>query len=290
MMDFKRVKLEDAADIRRYIARTPSKQLVNCFEAFYLWRDVYNITFAEIGGALVFKLEDEGEDVFFFPFGDYDLGRVVGALKEYCLGKSRPLKFVKVPADKVSELEGLYPGSVQIEPERDNFEYIYTADTFRYYKGAALQSKRNFVNYARKNYDWSYEPVSSGNLDQCRAFAERFEGDDSFNSDNAVLFSAIEDFGDLSLRGGLLRVDRDVEALFMVSPLEDRQTAAGLFLRGNHDMKGVIPTLYQQFFLDNPQFGFVNLAEDLGLEGLRKNKLSYMPSEIMELSGVAFIG
>ncbi len=68
--------------------------------------------------------------------------------------------------------------------------------------------------------------------------------------------------------------------------LADGETAAGLFLRGDHDKKGVIPLLYQIYFLHHTEFRYFNFGEDLGIEGLRKNKLSFQPAELLELYDV----
>ncbi len=91
------------------------------------------------------------------------------------------------------------------------------------------------------------------------------------------------DWESLTLEGGLIRIDGAISALFICSMLGDGETAAGLFLRGDHQKKGVIPLLYQIYFLHHTEFRTFNFGEDLGLEGLRKNKLSFQPTQMLEL-------
>lgn len=270
MLNFREITIEDRDAVSKYLAKSPSQQLINCFEAFYLWRDVYGITMAECCGYIVFRI---GERCF-FPMGSGDLQQVLAAIHD--------LKIIKATTENVA----LLGAGVCAQPVRDNFEYIYSASKFRDYRGAALQSKRNFVNYALKNYAWSYETVSQANIEECAVFARSFEGEGKFDSDNEALAVALRDFDRLSLAGGIIRVDGTVSALFITAPLCDGRTAAGLFLRGVHEMKGVIPLLYREFFRANAGFEYVNLAEDLGIEGLRKNKLSYDPDYLLELFDV----
>lgn len=288
-MEFNRIKLEAADFIRKCLKASPSRQMINCFESFYFWRYVYNISYAEMGGAAVVNLNHRGDEVFFYPFGDYDIEKVIPELKKYCEEKGISLKFIKVLNDQANELNEHFPDRFTVEPVRNNFEYVYETETFRFYRGAGLQSKRNFVNYAHKNYEWKYERVGAENIEECRAFSERFVGNTGLDSDNVALQSALDDFDRVVISGGVIRIDGEISAMLMTSPLEDGKTAAGMFLRADHGKKGVVPLLYQQYFTDKPQFEYFNLAEDLGLEGLRKNKLSYDPCEILELNDVTFL-
>lgn len=287
MLDFKRITIEDADILNDRLCLSPSKQLVDCFEAFYLWKDVFDIEYAVEKDLLVCKMTYEGETSFFYPFGKGDVASVLRQMEVYCVDRGIPFRLTKVASDHLASLDTVFPGCFTAVAYRENAEYIYTADCFRSYSGSALQSKRNFVNYARKNYAWNYEPVSEGNLSACADFASEFDGEGSFDLDSEALTNALSDYTELALDGGIIRVNGKVAALLICAALGDGETAAGLFLRGRHEMKGVIPLLYQEFFKANPRYKYFNLAEDLGLEGLRKNKLSYNPTELLELYEVS---
>jgi hypothetical protein len=286
MLRFQPITLRDAEKIGRYLSLAPSKQLVACFEAFYLWRDVLQVEWAEYEGFAIFRVcYEPGVPTFLFPFGAGDPTGVLLVLNEYQKRRSAPLRLSKVRPEQLP----LLPGDFTATASRDRAEYLYDTDIFRTYTGKALQPKRNFVNYARTNFDWRYEAVTADNLTECQEFASRFDGDDSFNDDSAALRNALTDWENLSLTGGLLRTDGAIAALFVCTLLSDGETAAGLFLRGDHTKKGVIPLLYQIYFLHHTEFKYFNFGEDLGVEGLRKNKLSFQPAEMLELYDIEMI-
>jgi hypothetical protein len=283
MIRFRPVTLEDRAAIRRALSLAPSNQMIGCFEAFYLWREVLGAEWAEHQGFTLIKVHYEpGAPTFLFPIGADDPSEALQALREYCAAQGIPCRLSKVRAEQF----GALPGESVALARRDRAEYLYDTDIFRNYTGKALQPKRNFVNYARAHFDWRYEAVTADNASECLDFVNRFDGDDSFADDSAALRCALTDWDSLSLEGGLIRIDGAISALFVCAMLSDGETAAGLFLRGDHEKKGVIPLLYQIYFLHHTEFRTFNFGEDLGLEGLRKNKLSFQPTALLELYDV----
>jgi hypothetical protein len=46
--------------------------------------------------------------------------------------------------------------NAEFEPVRENFDYIYEADSFRTYAGKRLHSKRNFVNRFKTTYKYEF--------------------------------------------------------------------------------------------------------------------------------------
>ena len=287
MPDFHPITLADRAKIAAYLSLAPSKQLVGCFEAFYLWRDVLQVEWTEYEKFALFRVHYEpGEVSFLFPFGAGNPAGVLAALRNYCAAQGISLTLAKVREEQLRDLERAFPVQYTATASREHAEYLYDTDIFRTYTGKALQPKRNFVNYARAHFDWHYEAVTTDNLTECQLFADKFRGDDSFNDDSAALQNALAEWENLSLEGGLIRAGGTISALFICAMLGDGETAAGLFLRGDHEKKGGIPLLYQIYFLHHTEFKYFNFGEDLGVEGLRKNKLSFQPTEMLELYDV----
>jgi len=290
MLEFRPITLKDEAKIRLYLSLSPSKQLIDCFEAFYLWRDVLLVEWTEAGGFAIFKVYYEsGKPRFIFPFGSGDPTDIIRRLKDYCAKQGYPLCFAKVRKEQLLFLQEHFPGELTASAHRDHAEYLFETKIFQDYSGKGLQPKRNFVNYARQHYDWHYEALSTANLEECKRFAGTFEGNKSFESDSDALRNALDEFSNLHMKGGLIRIGPDIASLFICTMLGDNETAAGLFLRGDHEKKGVIPLMYQVYFLHHPEFKYFNFGEDLGIEGLRKNKLSFHPMEIMALYETVFV-
>ncbi len=287
MIQFRPLSLKDRPLFREKLRESPSRQLVDCFPAFYLWREVLHVRFATIGHAMVCSIGQGSETRFFHPFGREDFSSVHPELAEHCRQTGIRPVYTKVRREQAEKIGRAFP-EARIVPVRDHAEYLYRTDRFRSYSGKKLKAKRNFVNQLKKNTRWQYGPLTGEDTAECLGFVKDFSGDDSFRIDNAALVEALKNWEEIELDGGVLRIDGKVRGLFIASATGDDRTAAGLFLRADHSVKGIAPVLYQEFFRAHPRYEWFNLGEDLGMEGLRKNKLSFVPDELLELNEICF--
>ena len=313
MLNFQKIRLEDRAEIERFLNQTPYHQINCSFDVFYIWRNVGNVYFAIAEDLLFIQGRDpDGSCWYFFPFGKGDLSRGIELIwKDYLSHREDraiqsqvnsqnldelPCYFRIVGARKDQYQDILTPAlserlgvNLLASPKRELFEYVYWADHFRGYKGKALQSKRNFVNFARKNFNLLYESIQKTNLEDCRSFVLGFGSADvgfdadTFVQDQGALMDALEDYEKLNLYGGVIRIEGKIQALFIGTPLSDFTTLAGLFMRVNHAYKGLAPLIFEEILMRHSEFSYINLDADVGQEGLRKNKLSYLPDHLVEI-------
>jgi len=77
-------------------------------------------------------------------------------------------------------------------------------------------------------------------------------------------------------------IDGRLEA-FTMGELLNKNMALVHIEKANPDIRGLYPYINQQFVLNEfKNVEFVNREEDLGIEGLRKAKLSYHPCRFVE--------
>ena len=89
-------------------------------------------------------------------------------------------------------------------------------------------------------------------------------------------------YKDLDLKGGVLRSDGKIIA-FAIGEGTTEDTFVVHFEKAFGEIQGAYPMINQQFILHEAMdYQFINREEDLGEEGLRKAKLSYRPSELLE--------
>lgn len=83
-VQFKRAELEDKEIISRYLRHHTSRSCERTFVNVFLWSRQYPVKWAVIGGALVFKSEDESHVSFAFPAGeDEAVKRAIEFMKRY---------------------------------------------------------------------------------------------------------------------------------------------------------------------------------------------------------------
>jgi len=92
----------------------------------------------------------------------------------------------------------------------------------------------------------------------------------------------LKNFSSLSCIGGLLRIDGKVQGITVASRLND-STALVHIEKANASYKGIYQVINNVFVNEMlGEFAFVNREQDVGVEGLRKAKLSYYPHHMVE--------
>lgn len=183
-------------------------------------------------------------------------------------------------------LEAVSPGAFTFLEDEGNADYIYLRERLVSLSGKSLQSKRNHINKFEKLYpDYSYEPMTKANSAECLAVEQEWlrqhgteEGEDK---EQEVIQRLFDHFDELGLSGGILRVAGRVVAFTLGSPINE--TTFGVHIeKADRDYEGSYTMINKLFASTIPeQYVYVNREEDLGLEGLRKAKLSYKPETIL---------
>ena len=85
----------------------------------------------------------------------------------------------------------------------------------------------------------------------------------------------------LGLVGGILRVDGEIVGYTLGEPLNS-DTFVVHIEKAFSEVRGAYPTINNQFVSHcASNFTYINREEDMGLEGLRKAKLSYQPEILL---------
>lgn len=286
---FKRVTLEERALIQSYFSKFPSRSCERTFGNTFLWSRYYPVTFAIIENTLVFHAEyDVG--CFSYPAGEpCDVKKAILVLKEYTQKQGMSLKFYHVTPEQFAQMEDWYPGMFTLETNRDYADYIYESEKLITLSGKKLHAKRNHINKFKATHEnWSYETMTMDNLEECFQMALRWRNengcdeDEEKNAEICVTLNALRLFSELELVGGVLKVAGQVVAFTIGEPISD-DTFVVHIEKAFADVQGAYPMINQQFIEHEcKNYKYINREEDMGLEGLRKAKLSYQPSFLEE--------
>lgn len=220
-------------------------------------------------------------------------------------------KFAMLTDAQKDAMAAMFGAKFSFEEDRSNFDYVYGADNLASLSGKAYQKKRGHVNKFTKLYpDFSYASFSPSNplspvlveaiksvedgwLKQACEDAACAQADAaSFLSDYSTEKDIISDIllegASLPLQGGVLFVAKTPVAFCVASA-----TSAAVI--DVHFEKAVEPfakdggyALINQLFAKSASsFKKINREEDLGIEGLRKAKLSYHPELLRKWTACA---
>jgi len=279
-MVFHKVSIDDREEFNKY-ALSAYMQTCDCtFANVITWADTYDTEVAFFNNAVVIRYVIGDDFYFAYPISVKESTRVqvVSAILE----DYKEARFIGIPAKAKYELETHFPGRFEIDECRDYFDYVYERERLASLAGKKLSAKRNHINRFKEKGDWKYEVIDESNLEECwnieldwLAGLGDDRGESALHEKNALRF-AIDNFKELELFGGLIRLDGRVVA-FCIAERLNLDTCVVHFEKAYGEIQGAFQIINQQFTAHNAEFKYVNREDDLGDLGLRKAKLSYYP-------------
>lgn len=289
MITFKDVTIRDKDTITQYTMNSCRRNCDLSFSNLCSWRFLYNTQFAIVDGFLIFKFWAAGELAYMMPVGEGDLKKVLEALIEDARREGGPFCMLGVCSCMCEDLEAIMPGQFTFTADRDYADYIYLRSDLATLKGKKFQSKRNHINKFRNTYpDYEYLPITPERVSECLQFeaewckANDCDQQEGTGNERRALIYALEHFEELGLTGGLLRVDGKIVAFTFGMPI-NKETFGVSVEKADTNIDGAYAMINYEFANHIPeQYIYMNREEDLGIEGLRKAKLSYQPVTILE--------
>jgi hypothetical protein len=177
-----------------------------------------------------------------------------------------------------------------IQPERDDWDYVYRVSDLADLPGDRYHSKRNFVARCLSEHDCRYAPIGPSEINDCLQLQTKWCNlrkcgeTPGLEAENYAIRTLFENYEYLGVIGGAVYVDNKLEAFTVAEPL-NKKTEVIHFEKANPEIEGLYQVINQWFCQKALRtFEFVNREQDLGLPGLRKAKLSYHPHHMVEKS------
>lgn len=290
MITFRDIALADKAKIERY---TRASTIRNCdlsFANMYSWQPTYKSAWAEVNGFLVIRFYiDGGEKIGYMqPIGEdggLNFSNIIPLLAQDAHLHGDRLRFIGLTDEGRDSLNNLYQGHFAFHSDPNFEDYIYLHESLATLSGKRLQPKRNHINQFLKRYDnYQYRALTSSDFQTCLALDCRWRADhgdcgcDAENPERAAMIRSFESFEELELRGGALFVDEEMVAFTYGSAINS-DTFCIHIEKGLSEYPGCYTIINKLFAESLPdEFKFINREEDLGIEGLRRAKLSYYPN------------
>lgn len=292
MLEFKTLELEDKEIINKYLRMSDRQNSESSFTNFYMWRKSYHVKYAIFQDWLIMRSGREDKWWYLPPYG---AGEGLQAVIEEMIATAQDLgmdfELKAVGEDDKNKLEELFPERFTFTAERENFDYIYAAESMRTLAGRKLHSKRNHLNYFLQNENYTYEPLNQSNLMEAADYLEMWCAgkacsssehtlDEMLICEREAIHEIFKVYDDLDVQGALIRIDGKVKA-FTLGEMLNHDTAVIHIEKADHEIRGLYPAINQMFLQHEfAEAMWVNREEDTGDEGLRKAKLSYMPAKL----------
>lgn len=177
-----------------------------------------------------------------------------------------------------------------VEPDRNQFDYIYRRTDLTTLHGKHLDAKRNHINRFRAEHpDFEYRPLTPELFDECRRLTEIWQedknqndnGNETINAEHRVMETIFSNWDALGMTGGSIFVDGRMVA-FTYGAAVTTDTLDICVEKADRHVEGAFAIINQQFAEHLPeQYIYLNREEDMGIPGLRQAKLSYHPEILL---------
>ncbi|MEE0946398.1 MAG: phosphatidylglycerol lysyltransferase domain-containing protein [Acutalibacteraceae bacterium] len=252
-----------------------------------VWNKYFGFEFCIEDNVLYSKNCINGKTTFGIPFAK-DMPRAVAKLKEYAQINGLPFVMFGGQGERLDLLSKQMPNIFTLFTVRDSFDYIYSYEDLSELRGKKYHSKRNHISAFKKKYNWSYEPLSADNSSDVLKMLYHWydsyseKAAESMESERQGLTEILSNFSLSGVRGGVLRVDSNIVAFTLGCEISDSVFDVN-FEKALVEFSGAYAMINNLFVVNElKNYKYINREEDMGIDGLRKAKLSYYPEILLE--------
>lgn len=279
-MTFKNLKLEDRADFEAAVDHvTDTVAWEYSFAVIWVWDAYENVRICKDDG-MVFLYTTYGDKKIFYPpyCAPERMPDALAKVEAYCAAEGIPFFMRGLSNEALSFVD---KARYRIEPEEDSFDYIYSAEDLIALRGKRFHSKRNYVTrFAARYPGYTFRPYTAADSDALLALYDKWNSNSEHETLKMERHAISRAFGfqkELELLIYVLEVEGAAVGFSVSAPGRDG-VMHNIFEKGDVDYEGVYQTvnkLTAQACFSG--YRLVNRQEDMGIEGLRKAKLSYNP-------------
>lgn len=289
MILYKKVSLEDRDWIQEKIAINNFRGSEYCFVNQFLWGNLVQMEAACVEGCLCTSYPYKPDTaVHDFPVGVKEPKDAIMALIRDNRQKGRTTIIRGIMEEQKLWMEEIFGDDFRFAVNRDDCDYLYPVETLATLSGRKFHGKRNHIARFKEKGEWSFENIVSENIPECRQMYQEWltlnmdRLDDTITQEKVIVEGCFTHFEELKLQGGILRQEGQAVGFCIGEPLNS-DTFIVHIEKAYTQVQGAYPMLNQQFVLTNMEnYTYVNREDDMGLEGLRKAKMSYYPEPLLE--------
>ena len=289
-LEFKEITVEDSPVMLPYYNMRKNNTCDSVFLESFIWKEFYNVRYAIWEEkALLWLMEYNGKCFSAMPLcKEEDLPGAFQAIQKYFneelgyplvinLADEYAVKYLDLPKDKYF-----------VKEQEDSRDYLYLGESLRKLSGKKLHKKKNRLNLFLRQYEgrFEYRTLGCDDKDDMWKFLDRWriqKGEDQeehLDYEVRGIHDILRNCCELNIHMGGIYVDGRLEAFSVGSYNKIEDMAVIHIEKANPEIPGLYQAINQMFLLHEfPDVQWVNREDDMGLEGLRKAKMSYNPAD-----------
>lgn len=290
-LQFKPVEAKDIERVTPFFALRPNKTCDSVFLDSFIWRDFYHIQCAiSDEKAVQFLMEKDGITFSAMPMcKEEELSHYFYEMVEYFnTVLKKPFRIYLADEDGVNYLN-LDPEKFEVKEQEDLKDYLYDAVAMRSLAGKKLHKKKNHLNAFLREYEGRYEyrTLCCSDRDDVWEFLDRWwenkveaaEFGTQLDYEVNGIHDILKNCSQLCVRMAGVYIDGKLEAFTIGSYNEFEKMAVIHIEKANPEINGLYQFINREFLVRAfpEEMMLVNREDDVGMEGLRRAKMSYNP-------------
>ena len=274
-MDYRPLEIEDRDRVEK--CRDPQLNPFTAltFTSLFTWRKEYGLEIA--GDEDYFVIRSRHDNSYFCPCGDGD--KCKSFIEENVKAGESVLYLTQEQAEALGD-------GWEIRKRDDLSEYICATPALALKEGFHMShSFKDKCRQYKKRHPYEARPMTKADLPLIIDIAQKWEeADPEGAGDLQVLQEEISSFGEVTLNGVMITAENGDHAFIMGYENTPEMFTMTMV---KHDL--TLPLLMTPVCVHElacalvDKYPYINLEEDLGLEGLRRSKLLYSPIKQLEV-------
>jgi hypothetical protein len=281
---FRHLELKDKAVFDAAFKSHPPENSEYTFTNLYAWRNAHNFGIAKLDDLIIL----ESKRSYYPPIGGGDASK---AIKKILADTNS--RFIRVPETVKTMFDKDH--SIHATDDRDNADYMFSTQDLIKLEGRKYDGKRNLIKNFKSKFQYEYITVNENTVPEILRFqdvwcVEKGCGQSkSLQDESDAVKAMLSHLGLFSLKAGALRVNGQISAVCIAESLNP-QTLVIHVLKGAQGMTGIYQAMFNEFLSrEAARYSFINMEQDLGIEGLRKSKGSYHPLKLLKKFSLSYV-
>jgi hypothetical protein len=282
-ISFSPISIDDKPLFDDFFRRNDKITSVNDFATVFCWNISGHTEYAIVDDDVLIMYNIYfGKKVYYFPISrsNQNIRPYIEMILDF--EDCNRHYIAQIEEDNIKYLQGI--SEYDLIYDRDYSDYIYLTEDLKELKGKKFHGKRNHLNKFVNTYKYIFREYKKEDYDQCLELYDSWLENSEMqeNSEKVALTLALRNFEYLDLKCGVIEIDGRIRAFSVNSILPNKKAGNVLFEKADTNYAGIFSAInnfcVKEYFND---VKYINRQEDMGIEGLRKAKLSYNPVFIL---------
>ena len=291
MLEWSIPEAEDEDWINSCIAVSGTMASDASFANIYLLRNKYSTKISHYKDFIIRKYSGKGARCgYTFPLGKGDVAKALAEIEKDAKECGERLQFAFVTEEQKEVLENAMPARFCYSSDAGDSDYIYLRSELASLSGKAFHKKKNhFSKFVRTYPDYKYYEIGACNIYDAQKVADAWyyehlqDEDASQLAEYKAIKEALDNFEELGLIGGIIYVNDSPCAMTIASKINENTVDVHFEKAvGEYALNGGYAAINKLFSEKLDGVTWLNREEDIGIEGLRKAKLSYRPKIMLK--------